>query len=389
MMNKRSIQFAKPWITDKEREAVLEVLKGDILTHGPQNKAFEEEFGKFVGSGKESVHCVAVSSCMAALHLAYWQMGIGNGDEVIVAAQTHVATAHAVEAVGARPIFLDCEPGTGNIDPQKIEGLITKKTKAIGLVHFLGIPCQMDAIVKIAEDHGLKIIEDCALAVGSIFKGKHVGLFGDAGCFSFYPVKHLTTGDGGMFITRHKDLAERVLKARAFGVDRNFGERTIPGMYDVPTLGLNYRMSDINASIGRVQLSRVIEILKIRKENFTSLKSALTGIENISILDSPVKDLINSHYCLTIVLDGGLSGKRNEMVNILNSRGVGTSVYYPQPVPRMAYYKNKYGYNPKSFPQAERISDQSIALPVGPHIRSEDMKYIAENVKDAMKELVP
>jgi perosamine synthetase len=385
MTEKRSIQFARPWITDKEREAVLEVLKGDILTHGPQNKAFEEEFGRFIGSGKEEVHCVAVSSCMAALHLAYWQMGIGKGDEVIVAAQTHVATAHAVEAVGARPVFIDCEPGTGNMAPRKIEGLITKKTKAIGLVHFLGIPCQMDAIVEIAEKHDLKIIEDCALAVGSRFKGKHVGIFGDAGCFSFYPVKHLTTGDGGMFITRHKDLAERVMKARAFGVDRNFGERTIPGMYDVPTLGLNYRMSDINASIGRVQLSRVAEILQRRKENFENLKSGLTAVKNISIIDSPHKDVINSHYCLTIVLDGKLSTKRNEMVNLLNAGGVGTSVYYPQPVPRMAYYRNKYGYDPKLFPQAERISDQSIALPVGPHLNSGDMAYIADHVKEAVK----
>lgn len=388
MINKRSIQFAKPWITDKEREAVLEVLKGDILTHGPQNKAFEEEFAKFVGAGKDEVHCVAVSSCMAALHLTYWQMGIGKGDEVIVAAQTHVATAHAIEIVGARPVFLDCEPNTGNIDPEKIGNLITKKTKAIGLVHFLGIPCQMDAIVKIAEEHNLKIIEDCALAVGSTYKGKHVGLFGDAGCFSFYPVKHLTTGDGGMFITRHKDLAERVLKARGFGVDKTFGERTIPGMYDTPTLGLNYRMSDINASIGRVQLSRANEILRIRKENFQALKIALNEFRDISILDSPHKSVANSHYCLTIVLDGKLAGMRNKMVNYLNTNGVGTSVYYPQPVPRMTYYRNKYGYDPKMFPNAERISDQSIALPVGPHLKSEDMEYIAENVKNAIEELI-
>ena len=385
MMTKRSIQFAKPWITDKERGAVLEVLKGDILTHGPQNKAFESEFGQFM-AGTEA-HCVALSSCMAALHLAYWQMGIGHGDEVIVAAQTHVATAHAVEVVGAKSVFVDCDPQTGNINPENIEPLITKKTKAIGLVHFLGIPCDMDAISDIAKKHKLKIIEDCALAVGSRFKGKHVGLFGDAGCFSFYPVKHLTTGDGGMFVTRHKDLAESVMKARAFGVDRNFGERSIPGMYDVPTLGINYRMSDINASIGRVQLSRVNEILKRRKENFLLLKKKLSDIPDITILDSHQKDAINSHYCLTIVLDGVLAKKRNEAVTTLNQKGVGTSVYYPQPVPRMAYYQNKYGYDPRAFPQAERISDQSIALPVGPHLNREDMEYIAENVNVTLKEL--
>jgi len=387
MTEKRSIQFAKPWITDEERNAVLEVLKGDILTHGPQNKAFEEEFGRFTGSGKEKVHCVAVSSCMAALHLAYWQMGIGPGDEVIVAAQTHVATAHAVEVVGATSVFADCDPGTGNINPEKIEELITPKTKAIGLVHFLGIPCELDAIVEIAEKNKLKIIEDCALAVGSVYKGKHVGLFGDAGCFSFYPVKHLTTGDGGMFITRHADLAERVLKARGFGVDRTFGERSIPGMYDVPTLGLNYRMSDINASIGRIQLMRVNEILKRRKDNFTCLKKKLEKVPSISILDSRNSNVLNSHYCLSIVLKGSFADKRNTVVSILNKKGVGTSVYYPQPVPRMTYYRKKYGYDASCYPEAERISDNSVALPVGPHLNTDDMDYIAKMISETFAEL--
>jgi dTDP-4-amino-4,6-dideoxygalactose transaminase len=175
------------------------------------------------------------------------------------------------------------------------------------------------------------------------------------------------------------------MKARAFGVDRNFGERSIPGMYDVPTLGINYRMSDINASIGRVQLSRIDEILKRRKENFLLLKKILSNIPDITILDSQQKDVVNSHYCLSIVLEGVLAKKRNEAINTLVQKG--TSVYYPQPVPRMAYYRNKYGYDPQVFPQAERISDQSIALPVGPHLNREDMEYIAENVSVTLKEL--
>src|SRR5262245_50029634 len=151
----RTIPFARPWITDLERQAVMEVLHGDILTHGPQNKAFETEFAAFLGGG----HCAAVSSCMAALHLAYLQLGIGPGDEVIVPAQTHVATAHAVEIVGATSVFVDCEPATGNLDPGRLESLITPRTRAIGLVHFVGIPCDMDAIMAVAERHGLKVIE--------------------------------------------------------------------------------------------------------------------------------------------------------------------------------------------------------------------------------------
>lgn len=371
----RKISFGKPWITDAERQAVLDVLAGDVLTHGPQSHAFEKEFAAFMG---EEAHAVSLSSGMAALHLAYWQLGIGPGDEVIVAAQTHVATAHAVEAVGARPVFADCLPGDGNIDPNIVETLITPRTKAIGLVHFLGVPCDMDAIMAIAGKHNLKVIEDCALAVGARYKGKHVGLLGDAACFSFYPVKHITTGDGGMFVSRHQDLAAKVSKARAFGVDRSFAERSIPGMYDVPTLGINYRLSDINSSIGRKQLERIQIILDRRKENFTALKQGLSGIGGLSVLDATAAQVNNSHYCLSVVLEGALAERRNEIVKALNEAGIGTSVYYPHPVPRLAYYRERYGYIAEDYAQAARISDRSVALPVGPHLSPEDMDYIAQ-----------
>lgn len=384
MTTQRQIAFARPWITDAEREAVLGVLAGDVLTHGPQAHAFEREFADFMGDG---AHAVTMSSGMAALHMAYWQLGIGVGDEVIVTAQTHVATAHAVEVVSARPVFVDCRPEDGNIDPALIEAAITPRTKAIGLVHFLGIPCDMGAIMAIAERRGLKVIEDCALAVGTRYHGVHVGLFGDAACFSFYPVKHITTGDGGMFVSRHKDFAERVAKARAFGVDRSFAERSIPGMYDVPTLGINYRMSDINSSIGRKQLERIGTILERRNANFEALKNGLSVLPNLSILDASKKDEVNSHYCLTVVLEGCLASRRDEAIRRLKEMGVGTSVYYPHPVPRLAYYQNKYGYDPTHFPQAARISDQSIALPVGPHLDGEDMAYIIERFTTIAKEL--
>jgi perosamine synthetase len=384
MNTPRSIPFARPWITDAEREAVLEVLRGDILTHGPRNKAFETEFAAFMGG---EVYCLAVSSGMAALHLACWQLGIGPGDEVIIAAQTHVATAHAVEFVGAHPVFVDCDSRTGNIDPALIESSVTPGTKAIVLVHFLGIPCDMNAIMAIAGRHNLKVIEDCALAVGSRIDGSHVGLFGDAGCFSFYPVKHITTGDGGMFVTKHKALAEKVSKARAFGVDRNFTERTIPGMYDVPTLGLNYRMSDINAAIGREQLKRVGEILERRRINFDELKSGIDRISGVQVLNVQDPSSTCSHYCLSAVFDGELSGAREEIVRKLNQRGVGTSVYYPHPVPRLSYYRLKYGYEAGNYKNAARISDQSIALPVGPHLTKDDVRYIAKTLKQVIEEM--
>src|SRR5262245_33951597 len=383
MTTPRKIPFGKPWITEAEREAVLGVLAGDILTHGPQSHAFEKEFAAFVGDG---AHCLTTSSGMAALHLAYWQLGIQAGDEVIVAAQTHVATAHAVEYVGAKPVFVDCDRLTGNITAQAIEPLITPRTRAIGLVHYAGIPCDMDAIMRLAQARGLKVIEDCALAVGTRWRGKHAGLFGDAAIVSFYPVKHITTGDGGMFVTRHADLAAKVAKARAFGVDRAFGERTIPGIYDVPTLGINYRMSDINAAIGRKQLERIGIMLARRQANFKRLKQGLSKLQNVAVLDAAGDHAQNSYYCLTAVLDGDARKRRDEVVKRLNAAGVGTSVYYPHPVPRLRYYREKYGYERARFPNAERISDQCIALPVGPHVGEQDMDYIAQAFAEALKE---
>ncbi len=374
-MTFKKIAFGKPWITEAEREAVLGVLAGDVLTHGPQAQAFEREFAQFVG---EEANAVSMSSGAAALHMAYWQLGIGAGDEVIVTAQTHVATAHTIEVVGARAVFVDCRAQDGNIDPDLVEEAITPRTRAIALVHFLGIPCDMQRILAIARRHELKVIEDCALAVGTRYEGKHVGLFGDAACFSFYPVKHITTGDGGMFVSRHPDLAQRVAKARAFGVDRAFSERTIPGLYNVPLLGINYRLSDINSAIGRKQLERVSTILERRESNFRTLKQGLGGLRNVAILDAQSAASRNSYYCLSVVLEGELSSRRDDFVRRLNEAGVGTSVYYPHPVPRLGYYQGKYGYEPARFRQAARISDQSIALPVGPHLDAGDMSYIVE-----------
>jgi len=381
----QTIPFGRPWITDQDRQAVMEVLQGHILTHGPQCKAFEEEFASLMGDGG---HCVSMSSCMAALHMAYFYMGLGQGDEVIVPAMTHSATAHAVELVGARPVFVDCELATGNIDCAQLESRVTPKTKALSLVHFLGVPCNMDEIMAIAERYDLRVIEDCALAVGARYKGKHVGLFGDAGCFSFYPVKHITTGEGGMFVSRHKDVAVTVARQRAFGTDRSHTERAIPGIYDVVALGLNYRMSEMQAALGRQQITKVGEILKRRRANFTKLKGLLAAIENISILDAVDQNSASSYYCLSVLLHGNLRKQRTEIVASLNESGVGTSIYYPHPVPRLSYYRNKYGYDERDYPNAAAISDGSIALPVGPHVTDSDVEYIAEKLKDSMREII-
>ncbi len=384
MIQKREIPFGRPWIDDTDKAAVMRVLGGHVLTHGPECKAFEADFGAFMGG---PANCVTVSSCMAALHLSYLHLGLGPDDEVIVPAQTHTATVHAVEWVKARPVFVDCEAATGNITADLIAPAITPKTKAIALVHFVGIPCDMTAIVALAEKHGLKIIEDCAIAIGSRWKGTHVGLFGDMGCYSFYPVKHITTGEGGMFVSRHRAVTDAVAKLRAFGVDRTHTERAVPGMYDVLSLGLNYRMSELQAALGRTQMARVEQMLARRKANFTALKAQLGDIPGVRVLDSTTPDAQNSWYCLVAVLDAKLGPKRHEVVAKLNAAGVGTSIYYPQPVNRMTYYRNKYGFDASRFPEATRISDHSVALPVGPHLGVEDMQYIAQTLNAVVKEV--
>jgi len=382
MSDRREVPFGRPVITDDDRRAVLEVLEGHILTHGPQCKSFEAEFSAFLGP---DAHAVSVSSCMAALHLSCLYFGFKAGDEVIVAAQTHVATAHAVEWTGARPVFIDCDPATGNVTAEIVERAITPKTKGLLLVHFVGIPCDMPAIMKVADKHGIKVIEDCAIALGARYDGRHVGLFGDAACFSFYPVKHMTSAEGGMFVSRHKDIVDRVTRIRAFGVDRTYAERTLPGLYDVPMLGLNYRMSELQAALGRSQLRRLPDTLRVRASHFATLKKALCAVEGIEVIDARDPKAANSHYCLTIRPGGRWQGRRNDFVRAVNAEGVGTSVHYPQPVPRMEFYRKKYGYDPSRFPGAESISDGTLALPVAPHISADDVEYIAGVVAQVAK----
>lgn len=384
MSSERTIAFARPSITAQDRDAVLAVLESPILTHGPRCKAFEQDFARFTGDG---AHAVSVSSCMAALHLAYLAYSIGPGDEVIAPAMTHTATAHAIEWVGAKPVFVDCDPQTGNLMVAPIAAAITERTRAIALVHFAGIPCRMGPIMELAARHGLVVIEDCAIALGARCQGMHVGLAGDAGCFSFYPAKHITTGEGGMFLTRHAEVAARVGKLRAFGVDRSFSERLIPGMYDVPTLGLNYRMSEMQAALGCAQMTRIEENLARRRSNFNKLKLSIQTLAGARVLDATVHDAPSSPYCLILVLEGELAGRRNELVQRLNQAGIGTSIYYPQPVPRLSYYREKYGYDGSRFPNASKISDQSLALPVGPHLAGEDIDYMADTLCAVWKEL--
>lgn len=376
--------FGRPMIGVEEMRAVEKVLAGPILVHGPMEQQFEEAFAQFTGAP----FAVSVSSCTAGMHLIYFALGYGPGDEVIIPAQTHVATAHAVELTGAKAVFVDSDGSTGNIDLTKVEAAITRNTRAIAVVHYLGVPVDMPKVNEIASRHNLFVLEDCALAAGTRLNDIHAGLHGHAGVFSFYPVKHMTTAEGGMVITRDAELSKKLKHLRAFGVDRTHSERAIPGTYDTSALGLNYRMSEIHAAIGVEQLKKLPDFLDSRRRNFDILREGLENLPRASILPQPTNnDIKSSFYCCGLMLDSKIASKRYELMSALTSQGVGTSIYYPQPVPRMRYYADKYGYDASKFQVAAAISDHIIALPVGPHLGSDDMAFIVEKIKAAWREL--
>lgn len=377
----RQRPFGRPLIGQEEIEAVISVLQGPQLVHGPRATQFEEDFADFCRGGA----AVSVSSCTAGLHLAYFDLGLGPGDEVIVPAQTHVATAHAVEFTGASCVFVEADGRTGNVDPEAVAAAVTERTRAISVVHYLGLPADMPAINAIAAKHGLTVVEDCALALGSWLDGVHCGLLGDLGAFSFYPVKHITTAEGGMVLTRDAETAARIGRKKAFGVDRTHSERSVPGVYDVTMLGFNYRMNELAAALGIEQIKKAEGFLKARAENTKVLREALAEIDEVDLLWAGDARFVSSHYCTAAILKDAVAPRRFEIVGQLKQAGIGTSVYYPRAVPQMTYYREKYGHPAGAFPQAERISDQSIALSVGPHLDGGDMLAIAAALKDAIR----
>jgi len=383
MSTVHSISFGRPMIGEEERAAVSDVLAGSTLTHGPKVKEFEAGFAEFTSAP----YAVATATCMAALHLSYLAIDLGPGDEVIVPAQTHVATAHAVELCGAKPVFLDSEPRTGNIDLDQLEGLITERTRAIGLVHYLGLPVDMDRLLEVARRHDLYVVEDCAVALGARVGDTHVGLLGDVGCFSFYPVKHITTGEGGMVITTREDLADRISKQRAFGIDKSvLADRRHTGAYEIEYAGLNYRMGEMGAAMGVVQLERLPGFLEHRERIYGMVEAGLESVEGLELVRSGHdRDLRASFYCLAAVLsDDEQASRREEIIDALKRGGVGTSVYYPKSLPDTAYYAGKYGYAPGSCPVATRISTRSIAFPVAPHVTEADADQLIQTVREVL-----
>ena len=373
------IPFGRPDISKAEINAVLKVLKNPILAHGPLSHKFEKLFSKYTGSK----FATTVSSCTAGMHLFYMAKNIKSGDEVLVTSQSHISTAHSISLTGATPVFVDCNSSNGTIDVDKIKKKITKKTKAISVVHHLGNPCDMIKITKIAKKYNLYILEDCATALGAKIGKKHVGNFGDAGVFSFYPIKHITTGEGGIIISNNKKLIEKINKLKAFGVNKSYLKRRVPGEYDADLLGLNYRMNEISAAMGIEQIKRFSKFLSIRKKNFNYIISNIKKKKSFNVVKFNNKPFYGSYYCLCLVINDKKLN-RLDIINKLNKEGVGTSIYYPKPIPEMTYYKKKYHYKKSEFKNAEKFSYRSVALPLGTHLKQKDLNLIVNSINKVL-----
>jgi dTDP-4-amino-4,6-dideoxygalactose transaminase len=359
------IPIAKPIIGEDEISAVTAVLRSGVIAQGKKVEEFEGAFAEFIGTK----YAVAVNSGTAALHIALLAHGIGKGDEVITSPFTFIATANSILFTGAKPVFADIEEDSFNIAPDNIDEKITPRTKTIMPVHLYGQPCDMKRIIRIAQEHGLIIIEDACQAHGAEYDGKKVGSFG-TGCFSFYPTKNMVTGEGGMITTNDKDIAE---KARMI---RSHGQRQ---RYFHEILGYNYRMTDIAAAIGLCQLGKLEEFSSKRMENAKFLTKELSGIKGLipPSIKSNTRHVFHQ-YTVRITQDFGIP--RDELRQKLMNKGVATEVYYPLPIHKQPLYRN-LGYN-DHLPNSEQAAREVLSLPVHPSLTKEDLENIVRTIQD-------
>lgn len=367
---------------EEENKAVLDVLNSKWISSGPKCVELEEKFADMLGAQ----YALAVSNCTAALHLAVLCMGIKPGDEVITPSLTFVATANAIRYAGGIPVF--CDIASENnlcIDPEKLEKLITTKTKAIIVMHYGGFACAMDRILSIARKHHLKLIEDACHGPMSEYRGKKLGTIGDVGCFSFFSNKNISTGEGGVIVTNDKSVYDKAKLMRSHGMTTMSYERAAghSTSYDVVELGYNYRFNDILAGIGLVQLEKKLLPDIERRRCVRDLYIELLGDDERLII--PFKEYrdITASYIFPVVLRNGDMGKRDFMRSFLKEKGVQTSVHYP-PVHRFKIYKD---YRKDNLPITDYVADNEFTLPMYGALTDDEVKYICKIIKEGLDQL--
>lgn len=361
----QTIPFARPDIGDAEISAVTQALHSGWVTTGPKSREFEHAFTDYLGGN--GLQSIAVNSATAGLHLALEALGIGPGDEVIAPTLTFTATVEVVRYLGADPVLVDVDPATLNIDPEKIRAAITPRTKAIMPVHYGGLACRMDAILAIAREHGLKVVEDAAHALPTTWQGTLVGqLESDVTVFSFYANKTITTGEGGMAVTRHATLAERMRIMRLHGLNRDafdrFSSDKPAWYYEVVAPGFKYNMTDIAAALGVAQLARLPQFVQRRHALAARYQALLHKLPLVLPANAPDGDVHAWHlYVIRLSQDARIG--RDEVIQALSDRGIGTSVHYV-PLHRHPYWRDRYRLSPAMYPQADAAYLSMISLPL-------------------------
>jgi dTDP-4-amino-4,6-dideoxygalactose transaminase len=379
----RFLVFGAPQIEQAEIDEVVDSLKSGWLGTGPKVARFEEDFKRY----KQAPYAAALYSCTAALHLAMLASGVGEGDEVITTPLTFCASVNAIIHTGATPVLADVDPRSMNIDPACIEEKITPRTKAILPVHFAGRPCDMDAIMQLAEKRGLMVIEDCAHAIEARYHGKEAGLFGEFGCFSFYVTKNVVTGEGGMVLTRDEALAARIKVLALHGMSKDAWKRFSDSgwvHYQVVEAGFKYNMMDIQAAIGIHQLQRVEANWLRRQQIWNRYNEALATLP----VGTPTETDENTRHAFhlyTIMVARWRSGvARDEFLSAIQAQNVGVGVHYLS-IPEHPYYQERFGWKPEEYPNATRIGRETVSLPFSAKLTDQDVADVIEAVRRVLE----
>ena len=382
-MSNHFITFGAPAIERDEIDEVVRCLESGWIGTGPRVARFEDEFGEYKGAR----HTAAVSSCTAAIHLSVLAAGVGPGDEVITSALTFCATVNAIIHAGATPVLADVDFETMNIDPVDVERRITSRTKAILPVHFAGRSCDMDQLLAIARKHGLRVIEDCAHAIETEYHGRKAGTLGDFGCFSFYATKNVTTGEGGMIITRrHEDLVRiKTLALHGLSTDawKRFSDEGYKHYLVVET-GFKYNMMDLQAALGIHQLRRVERNWLRRREIWDIYNEAFADLP-LTLPAAPEAETRHAHHLYPILINENLCEiNRDEFLGLMTERNIGVGVHYLS-IPEHPVYQNKFGWRPEDYPAAMRIGRQTVSLPLSPKLTEPETDRVISAVRSVVK----